>query len=193
MWAADIVTREMTPLLDLGQPFDAPRLSPDGRLLAFSWGRGGKTINTWVVPVAGGEPQQITHDAELMAFPSWSPDGRTLAVEMKRGGHAQVAVIPLTAGLPPKAAGDPVPLTAERGMNWPHSFSPDGDKVAYAGSRDGVWNVYWVSRSTRERRQLTTNRKLGAYVRYPAWSPRGDQLVYEFAETTGSIWTVEQP
>jgi Tol biopolymer transport system component len=27
-------------------------------------------------------------------------------------------------------------------------------------------------------------------VRYPAWSPRGDQIVYEYSETTGNIWTM---
>jgi hypothetical protein len=28
-------------------------------------------------------------------------------------------------------------------------------------------------------------------VRYPAWSPSGDRIVYEYAETTGNIWAME--
>jgi len=28
-------------------------------------------------------------------------------------------------------------------------------------------------------------------VRYPAWSPRGDAIVYEYAETTGNIWLLD--
>jgi hypothetical protein len=26
---------------------------------------------------------------------------------------------------------------------------------------------------------------------YPAWSPLGNQIVYEYAETTGNIWLME--
>jgi Tol biopolymer transport system component len=192
LWVADIDVKEPSLLFDLGQPFDAPRLSPDGKLVAFSWARGGPTINTWVVPAEGGEPRQLTHDRELMGFPAWSPDGRSLAVQMKRGGYAQVAVVPFEDLAGPRA-GAPLVLTDAHGMSWPHSFSPDGAWIAFAGSRDGVWNVFSVSRSTKEQRRLTTYRKLTAYVRYPAWSPRGDQIVYEYTEATGAIWTVDPP
>ena len=51
--------------------------------------------------------------------------------------------------------------------------------------------MYWVSRTTKEQKQLTHYSKLNAYVRYPAWSPLGNQIVYEYAETTGNIWLVE--
>jgi len=33
----------------------------------------------------------------------------------------------------------------------------------------------------------------GDNVRYPAWSPSGDFIVYERAEITGNIWTTELP
>jgi hypothetical protein len=28
-------------------------------------------------------------------------------------------------------------------------------------------------------------------VRYPAWSPTGNAMVYEYGEITGNIWTLE--
>jgi hypothetical protein len=28
-------------------------------------------------------------------------------------------------------------------------------------------------------------------VRNPVWSPRGEQLVYEFATVSGNVWVVE--
>ena len=43
---------------------------------------------------------------------------------------------------------------------------------------------------TRETR-LTDYLRLNAYVRYPAWSPRDDQIVFEYAETTGNVWLLE--
>jgi hypothetical protein len=40
---------------------------------------------------------------------------------------------------------------------------------------------------------VTRNERLNVYLRYPAWSPRDDQLVYERAETTGNVWMLETP
>jgi Tol biopolymer transport system component len=84
-----------------------------------------------------------------------------------------------------------VELTSDRGQSWPHSWSPDGDKIAFAGFRNGVWNLWWVSRTSRARKQVTNYNKLNAFVRYPTWSPHGDKIVYEYTETTGNIWLME--
>jgi Tol biopolymer transport system component len=59
--------------------------------------------------------------------------------------------------------------------------------------RDGVWNIWWVSRSTREEKKLTALTSFRSIVRYPAWSPRGDRIVYEFAEAKGNIYVAELP
>lgn len=91
----------------------------------------------------------------------------------------------------PASGGSPTQLTFDRGQSWPHSWSPDGDKIAFAGERNGIWNVYWISRGTKMQKQLTNYAKLNAFVRYPEWSPLGNQIVYEYAETTGNIWLVE--
>jgi Tol biopolymer transport system component len=68
-------------------------VSPDGRWLAFDSDRGG-TQQIYRVPLAGGEPEQLTAAAEPALDPTqvttggaqyrgseWSPDGRTLALE----------------------------------------------------------------------------------------------------------------
>jgi Tol biopolymer transport system component len=81
-------------------------------------------------------------------------------------------------------------LTSE-GSSYVYSWSADGDKLAFAGERDGIWNIYWISRSTKEQKQLTDYAKLNAFVRYPEWSPLGNQIVYEYSETSGNIWLLE--
>ena len=78
------------------------------------------------------------------------------------------------------------------GQSWPYSFSPDGTKIAFAGLRDGVWNVGWVARDGDTEQMVTRNGRLTAYVRYPAWAPTGDAIFYELAETTGNIWLLER-
>jgi Tol biopolymer transport system component len=161
------------------------RLSPDGKRVAFH-ARDGRTLNIWTTAVEGGAPRQITFDRELMGFPSWSPDGRFIAGEIKRGNDTHVAVVPAEGG-------EIEQLTFEAGQSWPYGWSPEGDKISFAGMREGRWNVYWVSRRERTQKQLTQNRRLNTYVRYPAWSPLGDQIVYEYAEIAGNIWLLEWP
>jgi Tol biopolymer transport system component len=82
-------------------------------------------------------------------------------------------------------------LTFDKGQSWAHSFSPDGDKIVFAGFRNGVWNLYWVSQKTKQQKQLTNYTKLNSYVRYPAWSPSGASIAFEYAETTGNIWIAD--
>ena len=129
----------------------------------------------------GGPPRQLTFDKELMGFPCWSPDGKFLAFEIKRGDDSNIGIIP-------SGGGTPIQLTSDHGQSWPHDWSPDGDKIVFAGLRNGVWNLWWVSRRDKTEKQITNYTKTNIYVRYPTWSPRGDQIVYEYAETTGNIW-----
>ena len=86
--------------------------------------------------------------------------------------------------------GTPVQLTFDGGDKWPYSWSPDGDKILFAGFREGFWNVWWVSRSEKKQRQLTHNTKPNAYVRFPSWSPLGNQIVYEYTELKGNIYVM---
>ena len=85
--------------------------------------------------------------------------------------------------------GEPIQLTFEKGKSWPHSFSPNGEEIVFAGQRDGVWNIYTISISTKVQRKLTNYSQMHSFVRYPAWS--SNRIVYEYAETTGNIWMIE--
>jgi Tol biopolymer transport system component/DNA-binding winged helix-turn-helix (wHTH) protein len=183
----DVNSGKQTPLSSQQIEARLGRLSPDGRLIAFN-SRASGTINIWTVSLLDGVLKQHTFDHELMGFPCWSPDGRYLAFEVKRGDDTHIATIP-SNGLREGAA--PTQLTFERGQSWPGSWSPDGAKIAFAGQRDGVWNVWWVSRNGKTQKRVTNYTKPNIYVRYPAWSPRGDQIVYEYAETNGNIWMME--
>ncbi|HZS08133.1 MAG TPA: LpqB family beta-propeller domain-containing protein [Blastocatellia bacterium] len=179
----DLQSGKQTLLSDFKLQGKMGRLSPDARSIAYNSTANG-TINLWKAAVTGGEPQQLTSDEELMGFPCWSPDGKFLAFEMTRGDDTHIAVIPSDGG-------PYTQLTTDRGQSWPGSWSPDGDKIAFAGLRDGVWNVWWVSRRDGTRQRVTNYTKPNTYVRYPTWSPLGRQIAYEFAETKGNIWMME--
>jgi Tol biopolymer transport system component/serine/threonine protein kinase len=182
MWAMSLRSGRERKLFDLAQDITFPQLSPDGTQVSFNSKKSG-TTNVWVIPVAGGEPKQLTFDQEAMGFPCWSPDSKYIAFEVKRGDDNFLALIPATGGAVEQ-------LNFDRGQSWPYSFSPDGDKIAFAGFRAGYWNVWWYSRSTKEKKQVTNYKKLNAFVRYPSWS-KDNHIVYEYAETTGNIWMID--
>jgi eukaryotic-like serine/threonine-protein kinase len=183
VWATSLQSRRDRLLLDIGRDIEYAALSPDGKQLAFNLADGGIT-NLWTAPVSGGQPKQLTFDKELAGFPCWSPDGKLIAYQLKRGDDAYLMVMPSDGG-------ESIQLTSGHGRSWPYSFSPDGDKIVFAGERDGVWNVWWVSRSTKQQKQLTNYTKPNSFVRYPSWSPLGNQIAYEYAETSGNIWLME--
>jgi len=159
------------------------RLSPDGKTIAFNaYSKG--NVNLWSYSVDSGTEKQLTFDEQLFGFPAWSPDGKWLAGELKRNDDTYVAIVP-------SEGGTPVQLNSEKGQSWTGSWSPDGDKIAFAALRDGVWNIWWVSVSTRAQKQVTNYTKPNSFVRYPTWSPRGDQIVYEYTELTGNIWLAD--
>ena len=183
VWAVNLNGGRQEQLSDQATSLKMGNLSPDGQRIVYH-DAGNDTLNIWTANLDGSGARRLTNDSELMAFPIWSPDGQWLAFEVKRGSDTQLAVMPSGGGAPEQ-------LTSGRGQSWPGGWSPDGEKVAFAGMRDGVWNVWWVSRRDKTARRVTNYTKQNLYVRYPSWSPRGDQIVYEYAETTGNIWVME--
>ncbi|HET9467927.1 MAG TPA: winged helix-turn-helix domain-containing protein [Vicinamibacterales bacterium] len=182
----DLATRQITRAGISAEGALSFVLSPDGREIAFHVIDEGGVINVWRQSVDGGPRKQVTFDTEAMSYPTWSPDGQSIVVEIKRGDDTHVGIVS-------KDGGPVEPLITERGQSWPFSFAPDNDRIAFAGARDGVWNIYYVSRKTKAVRQLTNFTSVEGYVRYPSWSHTRDSIVFERAEQRGSLWTAKLP
>ena len=58
-----------------------PAWSPDGKWIAFTSTRSGKS-NVWLIAASGGEAEQITDVKSGVTGLSWSPDGKTIAFLM---------------------------------------------------------------------------------------------------------------
>jgi len=185
LWTLDLASGHESLLSSLGPRVDSVRVSPDGARIAFHAPDASGVLNVWVANADGSDARQLTFDTELAAFPCWSPDGRWLAFERRRGDNDQLMVIPVDGG-------EPRQLTSGEGRNWPWSWAPDSDRVVFASLRAGRWNLRWVRRSTGEETALTTFDQPNGYLRYPAWSPADDLIVFERAETTGDLWLVRR-
>jgi dipeptidyl aminopeptidase/acylaminoacyl peptidase len=82
---------------------DDPQVSPDGRSIVFTVANADVEANKmvshlWLVPLAGGEPRQITRGSGSDNRPRWSPDGHAIAFISTRGGTPQIWILPLEGG-----------------------------------------------------------------------------------------------
>jgi dipeptidyl aminopeptidase/acylaminoacyl peptidase len=113
-----------------------PRLSPDGRRVAYVVSRIDRAANAyrsaiWIAPLDGSEePRQLTSGERSDDQPRWSPDGHWLAFVSSRDGgeekaHGQLYVLPA-------AGGEPRRLTdGDEGVES-IAWSPDSSRIAFA-------------------------------------------------------------
>lgn len=69
--------RRLTDLGGLGTRYDGylrPRISPDGKLVLFAYGKVNAPVETWVVPADGGEPRKLATGSPL----NWSADSKAV-------------------------------------------------------------------------------------------------------------------
>jgi Tol biopolymer transport system component len=182
----DVTTRRSRKLVDVGETWAlGVELSPGGRRVAFSKPDARGVENVWVLDIENGSPRQLTFDREGAGYPAWSPDGRRVAVSIFRERN-QVSQI----GVVPAAGGELVQLTSERAQDFHGRWSPDGERILFARSDA---NIFWVSTRDGTTQQVTSYPRDApfSFVRYPAWSPDGHQIVYEMAERSADIWLLE--
>ncbi|MEO6236417.1 MAG: winged helix-turn-helix domain-containing protein [Vicinamibacterales bacterium] len=179
----DMASRRLTPIGLSSHGMSSLRLSPDAKELAFHVIEKDGGISVWTSQLDGVR-KKIASDPEAVSYPTWSPDGQSLAVEVKRGDATHIGVVP-------RGGGAIELLTDARGQSWPHAWAPDNDRIVFAGERQGVWNVYTVSRRTRAIAQVTSFQSAAGYVRYPTWSPNGSRIAFERAIETANVWTLK--
>lgn len=152
-----------------------PAWSPDGRTLAYNSEIGGAT-NIWLIPAAGGEGTQLTHDGDSFAA-DWSPDGSQIAYTTLRDGRYRIAVIPATGG-------QETLLTGTDANNYVPSWSPDGGLIAFLSEPD----IWVMAADGGGARQLTND---DAYDTEPAWSPDGSRIAFASDRgPSGDVWSM---
>src|SRR5689334_3177031 len=96
LWKANIKDGNATRLTAMQGYETSPRVSPDGKWIAFT-GRQYNNADIYVMPVAGGEVKQITWHSSNDEVSSWSWDSQSIYFNSGRMGQ--------TAGFKVSAAG----------------------------------------------------------------------------------------
>ncbi|HKS36548.1 MAG TPA: S9 family peptidase, partial [Verrucomicrobiae bacterium] len=114
------------------QRLSDPQISPDGATVAYVVTRADKSENRtdsdiWLVPLAGGEPRQLTASPKHDRHPRWSPDGKWIVFESNRGGAFQLYLIPSDGG-------EARQLTTISTEATQPIWSPDGRRIAFVSA-----------------------------------------------------------
>lgn len=184
----------------------APQWSPDGRWLAFTSRRSGKS-NLWLMAVDGGESWRLTDVATGVGTYAFSPDGSAIAFAMNeerskeqsnarkakddarvvgahpRRSHLWMVTLPDTPGRTVKAKrlteGEfTVAPRIVAGFDW----APDGSAIAFTHTPDAradLWpqaDISVVDVESGEIRPLLTTSAVEAS---PKYSPDGNSLVFQ--------------
>jgi Tol biopolymer transport system component len=157
-------------------PSGGNAVSPDGTMVVFAGMRSPHAAGPylWTIPVAGGEPVQLTKDPGDDHYPCWFPDGKTVAFLRDKA----IYTVSVTGG-ELRQITSASEAVAFAGI----ACSPDGQSVAYFGD-DRTLRIKPLSGG--EARIVT---KVAALWRdcEISWSPDGNRIAY----SAGSkIWIV---
>jgi len=160
------------PALRIKQPFFAPRLSPDGRRIAYACPGGERQI--WVYDIATGINSKLTGEGRA-TYPIWSPDGKRVVFSWMSSGVPNLFWQPYDGSSPMER------LATSAYQHYPGSWSHDsrtialveshpesGNDIAFLDTPSGKVSPYLYSRYQES---------------FPEFSPDGRWIAYTCNET----------
>jgi Tol biopolymer transport system component len=106
----------------LGRVLASPAISPDGRLIAFTPRKAGRT-RLYVMNADGTTVREIGGSLDVRGSAAWSPDGRWVTVGAIAGPGMRLFKVPADGG-------SPIPMTDQQAMD--PVWSPDGRFLVFS-------------------------------------------------------------
>jgi Tol biopolymer transport system component len=188
-----------------------PRLSPDGRWLAYTreapggpFTQGGPVgpgagpqsggaagpltiplpdADIWRVAADGsGAPERLTDSRGDDRAPVYSLDGARILFDSTRDGNTEIYVMEADGSNQGRLTNDPA-------EDWGASWSPDGRHVSFNATRTGGLEIYVMDADGSGVRQLTSDGQTNVT---PTWSPDGLRIGYTVrgSRNVGQIWSM---
>ena len=152
----------------------APRFSPDGQRLAV--GIEGTNPGLWLYELARGTLARLIETGGVNQWPIWTPDNKRVTYLYALGGLLNLY------WMPADGSGAPERLTTGENMQWPGSWSPDGQVLAFSELDPTTGLDIWVQNVEGDRKPRpflqTASNEGGA-----RFSPDGRWLAYQSDES----------
>jgi Tol biopolymer transport system component len=185
--------RIIGPDMGSGRYNVGPRVSPDGKYIAFFSERDRFSVELFLADAQTGKIQRKLLKAAsdphfdslefLSSAGAWSPDGKTLALTAVRDGYPVVAFV------------DPHSGRIEREIELKGlddavnpSFSPNGRSMVFSGNKGGLFDLYLLDLQTGGTDRLTSDPTADLE---PSFTPDGRTIVFVTERFTTSLATLE--
>jgi serine/threonine-protein kinase len=150
----------------------APRLSPDGRRIAYN--SMGSDYQVWIYDLNRGTSTRLTQEGKSV-WPNWTPDGKWVVFGWWESADINLFRQLADGSAPREEITAIEQSTTERESHLPASWSPDGSTLAFVGRNPARTRILMLDlRSHRVTPFLNTRAPEG----YPEFSPDGRWLAY---------------
>jgi Tol biopolymer transport system component len=179
LWRARADGTEPLQLTHAPMRAGLPRISPDGRQIAFSGGGSGEGLRTYLISINGGAPwpATIARGAVTEVAPTWSADGSRLLFRYDRPGgetvlqHNVLQIVDLNSHA--------VSTVRDSYRKFNQRWSPDGKWIVATTNDEAELVLYDVARE-----QWTVLAKMRAD--YPSWSADSRFVYFVTVAESGS-------
>ena len=139
LWKAGINDGQATRLTAMQGYETSPRVSPDGKWIAFT-GRQYGNGDVFIMPVNGGEVKQITYHSSNDEVTSWSWDSKSIYFNSNRMGQVAGFKVSAEGGTPQRVFGN-------------YFFQYDHNLVEHPSSGEIFFNDTWESSNQVQRKR----------------------------------------
>jgi tricorn protease len=164
LWKASVKDGQSTRLTAMQGYETSPRVSPDGKWIAFT-GRQYGNGDVYIMPVNGGEVKQITYHSSSDEVTSWSWDSKLIYFNSGRMGQVAGFKVNATGGTPQRVFGN-------------YFFQYDHNLVEHPTSGEIFFNDTWESSNQQQRKRYkgafnpdiqSYNLKTKQHQKYTTW------------------------
>lgn len=164
LWKAAVSDGQASRLTAMQGYETSPRVSPDGKWIAFT-GRQFGNADLFVMPVGGGEVQQITYHSGNDEVTSWSWDSKYIYFNSNRMGQVAGYKVTAAGGTPQRVFGN-------------YFFQYDHNLVEHPSSGEIFFNDTWESNNQVQRKRYkgafnpdiqSYNLKTKQHKKYTTW------------------------
>lgn len=148
------------------QPIMSPSWSQDGKRIAFvSFEKNRAEI--YIIDVASGRRELLSHFSGINGAPAWSPDGRNLALVLSKTGSPKLYLMNMNTK-------ELTQITDGYSIDTEPCWSPNGRSLFFTSNRGGKPQIYRLDLASRKVERVTF---VGNYNARPMLSPDGRYLV----------------